>query len=159
MNGFESEPLIVIQKSQATFRMDGNGRWHNNEGPFRHKRIIELFNAVIRKDEGGYFVTQDNGVSIEKVYFPYEETALFVVELIWGDPDRIRLNTGRVLTLDPGSLFIHQDSLYCRLGDGVAKFNQNALMAVSKALTCDNGRYCFTTGSERIVLDESPAIG
>ncbi len=151
-----SERQIVIQKNQATFRMDGDGRWCNRDGPFRHRRIIDHFNAAIEKDEAGYFVIQNTGASVEKVYFHYEETALFVVEILWGVHNRMRLNTGRVVGLLPKHLFVHGDHLYYRLNGEFAKFNQNALVAMSRALSCTADGYRYTDGSVSVPINEAP---
>ena len=45
---------IVIQKEDAVFRLDGNGRWHNQHGPFQHKKVIDYFHTCINKDKHGF---------------------------------------------------------------------------------------------------------
>ena len=67
---------IVISKEDAVFWMDGNGRWCNADGRFRHKKIIDHFHSAIAKDEGGYFVRQERADLVEKVYFPVSYTHL-----------------------------------------------------------------------------------
>lgn len=150
------DTTVVIPKHQASFRMDGDGRWHNKDGPFRHKRVIRHFNAAIDKDEMGYFVTQQRGETKEKVYFPYEETALFVVEVLWPDPLRLKLNTGRKEILDPRCLFISGDHLYYQLENGTAKFNQRTLLSISDSLSFEEEKYYFNFDSIRISIEERP---
>jgi len=149
-----TDETLVISRNRAAFRMDGNGRWHNRDGPFRHQRVIDLFNTAIDKDEMGYFITQQRGGITEKVYFPHEGTALFVVEIQWGDPVKFKLNTGRMTQMDLRNLYVCEDQLYYRLGDESAKFNQRALEEISEKLSCDKGRYYFAVGSTMIVLEE-----
>ncbi len=58
--------------------MDANGIWHNEHGRFEHPKIINHFNRSIQKDDLGYFLSQMiDEAKEEKVYFPYEETAVF----------------------------------------------------------------------------------
>ena len=154
-DGGVTDSTLVIPKDKAAFRLDGNGQWHNHDGPFRHQRVIDHFNAAIDKDEMGYFITQQRGGITEKVYFPHEGTVLFVVDVLWGKPTQLKLNTGRLLALDPNKLFVREDHLYYRLGDENAKFNQLALMEMSDKLTCDEGKYYFSNGSTRVaVMDQ-----
>lgn len=147
---------IVIPKHLAAFRMDGNGRWHNRDGPFRHQRVIDHFNAAIEMDASGYFILQQREGVTEKVYFPHEGTALFVVEVLWGNPTRLELNTGENMVMEPRHLFVYEDHLYCRIGDENAKFNQHALTNLSERLSCVDGSYYLSTGSRRIRIIESP---
>ena len=39
---------VVIFKEEAVFWMDNQGRWHNQYGPFQHKRVIDYFNFFPR---------------------------------------------------------------------------------------------------------------
>lgn len=149
-----SNATIVIPEHLAVFRMDGNGCWHNQAGPFRHKRIIDQFNSAIDRDEMGYFITQEMGGVTEKVYFAHEGTALFVVKILWGDAVQIKLNTGRMEVLNPQYLYICEDLLYYRLGEENAKFNLHALLEISDNISRDNGRYYFTVGSKTTPLSE-----
>ena len=73
---------IVISKEDAVFWLDKNGCWHNDAGKFRHKKIIDFFNRSIRKDADGFHLCQLRDNCVEKVYFPYEDTALFVFDVI-----------------------------------------------------------------------------
>ena len=75
---------IIISKDKAVFWLNKNGRWCNRHGEFEHKKIIDYFNASIRKDKGGYYVAQTTDDYQEKVYFNYEDTALFVVDVLKG---------------------------------------------------------------------------
>lgn len=125
---------VVITKDKAVFRMDGQGRWHNCHGRFAHKRIIDHFNRSIGRDENGYYVTQTVGDVREKVYFPYEDTPLFVDQLLAADPIGLVLNTGETIALNPRDLFIRSDQLYQRRGDERIKFSDRALLAIAPYL-------------------------
>lgn len=143
---------IVIPKEKAVFWMDGKGRWHNQHGPFQHKKIIDYFNVSIQKDENGYFVQQSNGNVIEKVYFRYQETALFVVDLVMDDPIVLKLNTRVRLDLEPEKLILCNDKLYYCLRDEIAKFNERSLLKISERITCAQGQYFITIGSRENAL-------
>lgn len=149
---------IVIPKDQAVFWMDEKGRWHNQHGPFQHKKIIDYFNASIQKDKNGYFVQQSNGKVIERVYFRYQETALFVVDLVMGDPMVLILNTQVRLELEPEKLILCNDRLYYCLEDEIAKFNERSLFRISENITCVKGQYFITVGSRRTALVESASL-
>ena len=125
---------VVIAEEDAVFWMDGQGHWHNRHGRFEHKRIIDHFNRSIRRDEAGYFVTQIRGDIREKVYFSYEDTALFVVRIVDENPIRLVLNTGSIVDLDPGRLFVHGDNMYLKRDDERIRFTGHALMAMAKHL-------------------------
>ena len=125
---------LIIPMEKAVFWMDGQGRWHNQHGPFEHKKIIDHFNAAIQKDADGYFVGQSHDGVYEKVYFPYQDTALFVTDLIWGDPVQMFMNTGQRLDLSPELLFIRNDNLFYQNGDEIIKFSQHALIKISEKI-------------------------
>ncbi len=126
---------IVIPKEKAVFYMDGNGIWHNAHGRFEHPKIITHFNRSIQKDDQGYFLSQmiDDGRR-EKVYFPYEETAVFAVDIRPTDGLTLILNTGVRHILDPNTLFIRKDNLYLETPDHLIKFNQQALAKMARYL-------------------------
>lgn len=120
---------IVIPKEEAVFRLDGNGCWRNEGGKFRSKKIIDYFNAAIRRDEAGYYLTQERDGIREKVYFPHEDTALFVTEVTFeGDGGELVLNTGRRVTLHPRDLYVLNDKLYVTIDQETAKFTDRAMM-------------------------------
>jgi hypothetical protein len=127
-------PDVVIPKEKAVFWMDGRGRWRNRHGRFEHKRIIDHFNRSIRRDEDGYYVTQVRGEVREKVYFPYEDTPLFIVRVRPEAPMRLGLNTGDVISLDPAALFVESDQLYHIRGGERIKFSDRALLAIAPLL-------------------------
>ena len=125
---------VVIPKEKAVFWMDDRGRWQNRHGRFEHKRIIDHFNRSIRRDKDGYFVTQVRGDVREKVYFPYEDTPLFIVRVSPPPPLRLDLNTGETILLDPAALFVESDQLYHKSSDARIKFTDRALLAISSYL-------------------------
>jgi hypothetical protein len=111
---------IIIPKDRAIFWLDKNGRWHNAHGEFEHKKIIDYFHSSIKRDENGYYLFQKRGDIQEKVYFHYEDTALFAV---------------------PRNLFIRGDDLYMRMGEETIKFAERGLMKISDLLEYDNDQY------------------
>jgi hypothetical protein len=125
---------VVIPKEKALFRLDGRGRWHSEEGEFFHRKIIEHFHASIRKDKHGFHLMQKHRDFREKVYFPYEDTALFVFDVFKGENIELVLNTRKRMKLMPRKLFIRDDELYIRLGEDRAKFTEHALIRLSPFL-------------------------
>lgn len=131
---------VVISKENATFRMDGEGRWCNRHGRFEHKKIIDYFHRSIEKDADGYFLFQIRGDIREKVYFPYEETPLFVFDILFGTPTWMVLNTGRQVALDPEHLFVRNDRLYYQEKDALIKFTERCLMKAAGLMDEIDGR-------------------
>jgi len=123
---------IIVPKENAVFWMDKNGIWHNEHGKFEHPKIIAYFHKSIRKDDQGYHVYQIRDGCEEKVYFPYEDTALFVVDL--KDNQTLVLNTTDTLPLDPSRLFTRDDNLYIDTPEHCIKFGQRALMKLARLL-------------------------
>jgi hypothetical protein len=146
---------VVIARDRATFRMDGNGVWHGENGRFRKKSIIDHFNAALGCDAGGFFVSQVNGDVREKVYFPCEETAFFAVDVASGGGKggeeaselRVLLNTGETVPVTPARLRHRGDGLYL-LRDGVPiKFTDRCLLRVAGRLAeTPDGGYGFRWG-------------
>lgn len=130
----QEKQTTVIPKEKAVFRMDGQGVWHNEHGPFEHPKIIQYFNRSIQKDEDGYFLSQEMEHAFEKVYFPYEETAVFVSDLGGKDPMVLLLNTGKKIPLTPDLLFTRNDSLFMTTPDHLVKFSSKALVKLSRHL-------------------------
>jgi nuclear transport factor 2 (NTF2) superfamily protein len=140
---------IVIPKDQAVFWLDKNGRWHNEHGEFQHKKIINYFNTSIHKDENGYFLFQQDENISEKVYFHYEDTALFAVDLIKEKDITLVLNTRKRLKLKPKNLWIRDDSLYMRSGEENIKFIERGLMKISDLLEMTNNQYAIKVSGRR----------
>lgn len=140
---------IVIPKENAVFRLDANGCWHNESGRFRNKKIIDFFHASIRKDAGGYFLFQNRGNCTEKVYFPYEDTALFVFDVILSDPVTLVLNTGERLPLEPQNLYAQNDGLYVSVGEHRVKFTERSLIAIAGLMTFEDENYFIRQAGRR----------
>lgn len=142
-------PEIVIQSQDAAFRLDRRGRWCNRHGIFRNHRISQYFHAAIRRDAQGYFVCQERESCIEKVYFPYEDTALFVTDVLIEPEISLQLNTRRRLQLDPAQLYVADDSLYLMDGDERIKFTERALMQLSTRLDFTDDGYFIEARGQR----------
>ena len=125
---------IVIKKEDAVFWLDKSGYWCNDGGKFRKKKIIDLFHQSIAKDDNGYFVSQTRDDIFEKVYFRYEDTALFVFAVIFKDDIILQLNTGKHLTMNPSMLFIEDDNLYLTDKDEQIKFSERAMIQISSII-------------------------
>ncbi len=151
----QTKPEIVIPKEDAVFWMDENGRWCNQYGPFAHKKIIDYFNRSIGKDQNGYFVSQDKGDVLEKVYFRYADTALHVFDVRTTVPPEIILNTGRRIVLDPEKLFIENDILYLCDGDDRIRFTDRAMMKIASMLEEEQDGLYFKSGKKMIRIPES----
>ncbi|HSL61449.1 MAG TPA: MFS transporter permease [Desulfotignum sp.] len=123
---------IVVPREDAVFRLDKNGIWHNAHGKFEHPKIIAYFHKSIRKDDQGYHVFQIRDGCEEKVYFPYEDTALFVFDL--KGTDTLVLNTTETLPLAPSQLFTWNDNLYLQTPEHRIKFAQRALLKLSRRI-------------------------
>ena len=130
----EKTKEIVIGKDEAVFWLDANGCWQNENGKFRHKKIIDYFHSCIKQDRQGYYLSQINGDCTEKVYFPYEDRALFVFDVIRQDGVTLVLNTKKQIKLKPRKLFIKNDCLYMRMGEEIIKFAEQGLMKIAQLL-------------------------
>jgi len=147
---------IVIPKEEAVFWMDKNGDWHNEHGKFEHPKIIQYFNTSIKKDENGYYVHQKTEELEEKVYFPYEETAVFAVDLSVQDETDlvIVLNTGQSVKFTGQPIFTRNDNLYMKIPDHLVKFSQKALLKISSFLEEKNGRLFLCINSRQWPVDD-----
>ena len=145
---------IVIPKENAVFRLDANGCWHNESGRFRNKKIIDFFHASIRKDACGYFLFQKSNNCTEKVYFPYEDTALFVFDVILSDPITLVLNTGERLSLEPPKLYTQNDGLYVTIGEHRVKFTERSLMAISGLMIFEDENYFIRQAGQRYQISK-----
>ena len=156
-------PEVVIPRENAVFRLDARGRWCNRHGVFRNRRICDHFHAAIRRDAAGYHLRQELPDRVEKVYFPYEDTALFVVRVALGDPVELTLNTRRRVALDPALLFVRGESLYLTLEGERVKFTERATLNLAEAMEFTPEGYAIRTG-ERVhpipeLPDEATACG
>ncbi len=151
---------VTIPKEQAVFGLDARGRWqHMEQGRFENPRIIAYFHSCIRKDEQGYYLQQDHPHFREKVYFPCEDTALFVFDVAIEDEDvTLVLNTGRRERLRPRSLFIRNDILYMRLEGHRVRFTEHALIRISDLLEFDEEeKVAIRVRGRRYRIPEEPA--
>jgi len=149
---------VIIEKEDAVFRLDANGCWHNRHGRFQHKKVIDYFHASIKKDTHGFYLSQQRDDCIEKVYFPYEETALFVFDVIKGDEIILLLNTKKRVKLVPGQLCIKDDSLYIRTGEDLIKFTDRSMMKIATFLEGREGHYYFAHGGKRYPITTIQAL-
>jgi len=133
---------VVISKEDATFWLDKNGFWRYGNEKFRHRKIINHFHSSIRKDEDGYHVMQLHRDYVERVYFRYEDTALFVFDVIVDEDVILVLNTQKRVKLRPRKLFIRKDNLYMHLGEDQVKFTEQALLRISILIEYENDE-CF----------------
>ena len=128
----------VIPKEEAVFWLDKNGNWHNKYGKFEHRKIIDYFHSSIRRDRDGYYLYQAAESYQEKVYFHYEDQALFVFDVIRDEDVTMVLNTKKKVKLKPKKLFIKNDSLYMQLKDEILKFAEQGLLKISPLLENQN---------------------
>ena len=148
---------VIIPKDKAVFWLDANGSWRNKCGRFRHKKISDHFHAAIQKDAGGYFLFQDRGGVTEKVYFPYEDTVLFVFEVIVNDNVTLVLNTGEEVHLEPNKLFVQNDNLYLTMSGERVKFTERSLFKISQFLEVDDEDYYIRLNGQKHRIDSAPS--
>jgi len=139
----------VIPKEDAVFWLDKNGCWRNAHGKFEHNKIIDYFHSCIKRDHGGYYLSQVNGNLREKVYFPYEDQALFVFDVIRQNEITLILNTKKQIVLNPESLYIKDDNLYMRMRDETIKFVEHGLMKMAPLLEDEDGRFYIRLNNKR----------
>jgi hypothetical protein len=139
----------VIPKEDAVFWLDKNGCWRNAHGKFEHNKIIDYFHSCIKRDQGGYYLSQINGNLREKVYFPYEDQALFVFDVIRQNEITLILNTKQQIVLDPENLYIKDDNLYMRMRDETIKFVEHGLMKMAPLLEDEDGRFYIRLNNKR----------
>jgi hypothetical protein len=142
----------IIPKDRAVFWLDRHGRWHNEHGPFEHNKIIAYFNSAIKRDAKGYYLYQKTEYGAEKVYFPYEDCALFAVDLVWDEPITLILNTGKKIPLLLHKLFIKDNDLYMQAGEDRIKFNERCLMRISEKITFENDEYYIKVGDKKYFI-------
>jgi hypothetical protein len=83
------------------------------------------------------------------VYFPYEDQALFVFDVIIDAAVTLILNTGGRIELKPEKLFVENDCLYMQVGDEIIKFADQSLMKLAPLLEPENDRFGIRIGSRR----------
>ncbi len=135
---------VIIPKEDAVFWMDNRGRWHNEHGLFQNKKVIDYFHTCIRRDENGFYLTQVRDDIVEKVYFPYEETALFIFD-VCRESDRIVLilNTGHEMELDPTGLCVCEDVLALIHDGTLIKFTDRTMMKIADLIGEREDSYYF----------------
>jgi len=143
---------IVISKDKAVFWLNKNGRWCNRHGEFEHKKIIDYFNASIRRDKGGYYVAQTTDDYQEKVYFNYEDTVLFVVDVLKGKDILLVLNTGKKIKLKPKKLSMQSDNLYMHIGEERIKFTEKSLLKVAALIECYKDQYVIKVKNRKYTI-------
>ena len=139
---------IEIPRDKAVFWLDANGCWHNSDGKFRHKKIIDYFHSSIQRDHKGYHLRQAHENYIEKVYFHYDDQALFVFDVLPENGIMLVLNTKKRIKLKPRNLFIKNDSLYMHLGDEIIKFAEKGLIKIAPSLE-EEGDLLFIRSKNR----------
>lgn len=151
----ETKKQNIIPKEEAVFWMDRDGTWHNDHGKLEHPKIIKYFNQSIGKDEQGYFLSQTINDIEEKVYFPYEETAVFVVDLAQKETGlELTLNTLETIALDPDALYTKADALFMETDAHLIKFTQNALARISSFLKETSQGLALNLGRTQTVIRE-----
>jgi len=147
-------PEHVIPKEKAVFWLDGRGFWHTAKGKFENRNIINHFHSCIRKDANGYYLRQEHRGYKEKVYFPYEDTALFVVHVLNDDDIILLLNTGKKVKLKPKRLFVYDESLYMMLGEERIKFTEEALLRITDYMEDEAGQFSIKVKGKKYKIPE-----
>ena len=147
-------PEHVIPKEKAVFWLDDRGFWRTAKGKFENKNIINHFHSCIRKDAEGYHLQQEHPEYREKVYFHYEDTALFVVHVLKDDDIVLVLNTGKRINLKPENLFVKGESLYIMLGDERIKFSEEALLRITDYMEDEAGQFYIRVKGKKYKIPE-----
>ena len=141
---------MIIPREKAVFRLDKNGVWHTGDEKFTNQKIINYFHSIIKKDKDGYFLEQEHKHFIEKVYFHYEDTPLFVFHIIKRDDGLILcLNTGESIELDQEKLLLKDDNLYIENEERVIKFNTNAILSLADYMDVVDDQYFINMDGKR----------
>jgi len=143
----------VIPRQDAVFWMDDRGYWRNEGGKFRNKKIIDHFHASIAKDQDGYFVSQLKDDILEKVYFRYDDTALFVFSIIFNAEVTLVLNTEKHILLNPEAIYIRKDNLYIIENDERIKFSERALFQIATMIEEDKDQLLITLNGKKHVIN------
>ncbi|MDY7037446.1 MAG: DUF1285 domain-containing protein [Thermodesulfobacteriota bacterium] len=144
---------MIIPKEKAVFRLDKNGAWHTDNEKFTNQKIINYFHSIIKKDKDGYFLEQEHKHFIEKVYFHYEDTPLFVFHIIKRDDGLILcLNTGKDISLDPEKLLMKNDNLYIQNDEDLIKLNANAMLSLADYMDDVDDQYFITIDGKRHLI-------
>ena len=157
LSNHKEVPDIVIPRDKAVFWLDKDGFWHNEGGRFELKKIIRRFHSSIELDEGGYYVTQLNDDRVEKVYFPYEDTALFAIDVEVRKEMIMRLNTGKRLPLSPERIYYSEDSLYTVFRDEWIKFSVRSLLKLSPFIDYESNPWLFCHNGKSHIISNKPA--
>jgi hypothetical protein len=99
-------------------------------------------------------VTQIREHFREKVYFRYEDTALFVFDVLKDEAVALVLNTGKKIALKPKKLLIMGDDLYMKSGEELVKFVERGLMKISDFLEYDGDQYFIKVKNRRYRIHE-----
>ncbi len=86
---------------------------------------------------------------VEKVYFHYEDQALFVFDVLQKCGLVLVLNTRQQVKLMPQKLFIKDDNLYMRRGDEIIKFVEQGLVKIARFLMEENNRLYIRVNNRR----------
>jgi hypothetical protein len=121
-------------------------------GPFQHRKLIQYFNAAIRKDADGFFVEQERGDVHEKVYFRCGETAFFAVDVTVGSALTVLLNTGERVSLEPEKLYIENDALFMQHQDTCIKFTDRCMMMLSGYIQEIDGACYFQFNDKKSLI-------
>lgn len=147
-------PEHVIPREKAVFWLDDRGFWHTAKGKFENRNIINHFHSCIKKDANGYFLRQEHPEYSEKVYFLYEDTALFVVHILKDNDIVLVLNTGKKVNLKPRRLYVKGESLYMMLGDERVKFTEEALLRITDYMEDEAGQFFIMVNGRKYKIPE-----
>ena len=100
----------------------------------------------------------------QKVYFAYEDQALFVFDVLRKNEVTLVLNTQKHVKLKPRCLFTKNDNLYMHMGEETIKFAEQGLMKIAQDLEDEDGQLYIRSKNRRykiLTLEDSleqPAV-
>lgn len=113
--------------------LDREGRWFHDGLSVEHPNIVEVFNRGVGRDEQGRYRLSFG----DDWCFITVEDAPVQVELALPDDEGVtlRLSNGVVEPLDPSTLSLRADVLYCATRAGLpARFGRSAQFALGERL-------------------------
>ena len=138
-----------------TIRLDREGRWFHEGDPIENPRIIQLFNRIVTRTEGGTWLLKAGRSSYP---IQVEDTGFFVESVdLTVDPPLVALSDGSEEPLDPSTVdYRPVGNLYCRVKGGGfrARFKRGLYHALADRMEEEKGKVFLNLGARRVYLAE-----
>ena len=116
------------------------------------QKLCFIFIITLRNSKAGrnYMFSE----KILKVYFNYEDNALFVFDIIKDKDIILVLNTKKQIRLRPQKLFLKDDDLFMQVGEDRIKFVERGLIKISDLIEYENKQYFIRVKNRRYKIHE-----